>query len=287
MKSIVTSMNGHEFYECLRSLFPEVEPEPEEIANLLKCIGLMNPGGSFYREREKKAYEIAHFSSHVVKAVDGISRKREVTLLDYGCGRSYLSFFVNFILRKLRREIKFIGVDSNPKLAETSLRIRDKLEFENMRFNQSEIIKFEPEEKISIVCALHACDTATDAAIASGIRLNARYVLVAPCCQRQIVRQAGRVSRNVPAMKPLMSTKVAKEYVGVALTETLRKLALESFGYQVDMFEFIPTRHTPKNVLLRAEKKTAWNSEGLEMYRQLRDYFNVRPKIDEYLPELS
>jgi hypothetical protein len=283
----VKPMNEEEFFKCLREIFPGVPLKPDGIGALLEGIGLVNPGGSFHSEREKKAYEIAHFSSHVVKAVGKISRKRDVTMLDCGCGRSYLSFFVNYILKKLYREVDFIGVDSDAKLVETCLEIRKKLGFDNMQFFQSEIINFEPEEKVNIACALHACDTATDAAIALGVKLEARYIMAAPCCQRQVVRQVGRISKEMPAMQPLVSTKVSKEYVGVALTETLRKLALESFGYKVDMFEFISTKYTPKNILLRAEKKRAWNRDSLEMYRGLRDCFNVRPKIQEYLRDLA
>ena len=280
-------MSDQGFFECLRELFPSLELNPEEITLFLKNVGLMNPGGSFYSEREKKAYEIAYFSSHVVKAVSKISRKRDVTLLDCGCGRSYLSFFVDYILKKLRRDVEFTGVDSNPELIETCRNIKDRLGFTNMQFFQSDVIDFAPKEKPNIVCALHACDTATDEAIAFGIKLEARYIMAAPCCQRQVVRQVGRISRKIPAMMPLVNTKISKEYVGVALTETLRKLALESYGYKVDMFEFISTRHTPKNILLRAEKKRAWNKESLEMYRGLRDCFNVKPKIEEYLPDLA
>ena len=280
-------MNGQELSKSLREAFPSIQLELDEIVAFFREIKLINPGGSFYGEREKKAFEIAHFSSHIVKAVNRISRKKDVTLLDCGCGRSYLSFFLNYILKKLRREADFIGVDSSPKLIQTSLETRDRLGYENMQFRQSEIINFRPEKDVNVVYALHACDTATDAAIALGIKLEARYIMAAPCCQRQIVRQVGRISKTAPQMEPLVSTKITKEYVGVALTETLRKLALESFGYKVDMFEFISPTHTPKNILLRAEKKRAWNNESSETFKALRDYFNVKPGIEEFLPEIA
>ena len=96
---------------------------------------------------------------------------------------------MNYILRKSYRKINIIGVDSNAELIETSLRIRDELNFDNMQFYRSNIIDFKPKGKVNIVCALNACDTATDEAIASGIKLNARYIIAAPYCQRQIVRQ--------------------------------------------------------------------------------------------------
>ena len=156
-----------------------------------------------------------------------------------------------------------------------------------MRFYESNIISFEPEQPVNIVCALHACDTATDEAIAKGIRLSSRFILAAPCCQRQVVKQVSRVSRKVPQIKSLVEAKVTKEYIGVALTETLRKLALESFGYKVDLFEFVSSKYTPKNIMLRAEKIREWNRKSLAAYQALRNYFAVKPKIQEYLKQLQ
>ena len=117
--------------------------------------------------------------------------------------------------------------------------------------------------------------------------MNARFIVAAPCCQRQIVRQLEKASEKVPQIKPFVDSKVSKEYVGVALTETLRKLALESFGYKVDMFEFASTQYTPKNIMLRAEKIRGWNNAVLKEFQDLRDYFNIKPKIQEYMPQLK
>jgi len=276
-----------EIMACLQAVFPEVEWNLDEMVSFYKTIGIMNPGGKPYVEREKKLFEVIHFSSHVVMCVENISRARETVLLDCGCGRSYLPFFVNFVLGKKRRNITYIGVDTKSELIKKSCQTAKALDYVNMEFYQSRIIEFEPGREVNVVCALHACDTATDEAIAKGIKLNARFIIVAPCCQRQIVRQIGRASEKVPQIKPFAESKIAKEYVGVVLTETLRKLALESFGYKVDMFEFVSTRHTPKNIILRAEKVQAQNSKSLKAYQTLRDYFNVKPKIREYLPTLK
>ncbi|MEM2889397.1 MAG: SAM-dependent methyltransferase [Candidatus Bathyarchaeia archaeon] len=275
-----------EILAYLRSVFPEAEWNLDEIVSFYKTIGIMNPSGRPYAAREKKLFEVIFFASHVVRCVENISRTRETVLLDCGCGRSYLPFFVNLVLRKKRRNITYIGVDTELDLIKKSYQTAEALGYMNMEFHQSSIIDFKPEKEPNIVCALHACDTATDEAIARGIQLKARFIVAAPCCQRQIVRQIGKASAEVPELKPFVETKIAKEYVGVALTETLRKLALESCGYKVDMFEFVPTRYTPKNIMLRAEKKQAHNPESLRAYQALRDYFNVKPKIQDFLPEL-
>ncbi|MBS7614270.1 SAM-dependent methyltransferase [Candidatus Bathyarchaeota archaeon] len=275
-----------EILACLQFVFPEIEWKLDEIVSFYKAIGIMNLSGRPYAEREKKLFEVVFFADHVVRCVENISRRRDIVLLDCGCGRSYLPFFVNLVLRKKRRTIIYIGVDAEPELVKKSSQTADALGYTNMEFHQSSIIAFEPEKKPNIVCALHACDTATDEAIAKGIRLKARFIVAASCCQRQIVSQIGKAATKVPELKPFVETKIAKEYVGVALTETLRKLALESCGYKVDMFEFVPTRYTPKNIMLRAEKKQAQNPESLKAYSALRDYFNVKPKIQDFLPEL-
>jgi hypothetical protein len=272
---------------CVQVVHPKVEWRLDELVDFCKTIGIVNPGGKPYKEREKKLYEVIYFSSHIVSCIDAISRTRETVLLDCGCGRSYLPFFVNYVLRKKRRNITYIGVDANEELIEKSSQTSKALGYMNTEFFKSSIIEFEPKREISIVCALHACDTATDEAIAKGIKLNARFIVAAPCCQRQIVRQLSQASEKVPQIKPFVESKISKKYVGVALTETLRKLALESYGYKVDMFEFVSTRYTPKNIMLRAEKMRPFNTESITAYRTLRDYFNIKPKIQEYLPQLE
>jgi len=272
---------------CLQAVYPEIDWNLDELVDFYKTIGIMNPGGKPYIEREKKLYEVIYFSNNVVKCIEKISRTRETVLLDCGCGRSYLPFFVNYVLTKKRRNIIYVGLDTNAELIEKSSQTAKALGYTNMEFFQSNIIEFEPAREVNIVCALHACDIATDEAIAKGIKLNARFIVAAPCCQRQVVRQLSGASEKVPQIKPFVESKISKEYVGVALTETLRKLALEIFGYKVDMFEFVSTKYTPKNIMLRAEKIRAINTESLKAYQTLRDHFNIKPEIQEYLPQLK
>jgi len=280
-------MTNSDILRCLQSVFPRVEWKPDELTSFLKTIGLANPAGVVYNEREKKMYEVIYFSGHIVRCLENMTRRRDVTLLDCGCGRSYLPFFVNYVAKTMRRSMRYVGVDSNAVLVERSTKIRDELCWTNMEFHKSSIVGFVPEVDVNIVCALHACDTATDEAIARGVQLGARYIVVAPCCQRQILGQLGQTAKNVRPMRPLLEKKISKECVGVALTETLRRLAMESFGYRVDVFEFVSSRYTPKNIMLRAEKMRNRNRESLDAYRSLRDHFNVKPIIQEYLARLQ
>ena len=266
--------------------------DPSEISDFFQGIGLVNPGGSFYKERTKKFFEITNFSLHVIKAINRVSRKKRTTLLDCGCGRSYLSFFINFLLSKTdTRDTYFMGVDQNPKLIEGCLRAKEKLEYKNMDFHSTRIIDFQPPEKagkIHATFSLHACDTATDEAIAKGIQLESRHILVAPCCQREIVRQLGRLSSSKVAhpLKSMAKNYFFREKLGITLTETLRTLVLEAAGYKVDVFTFVSSKYTPKNTMLRAQKMRQQNLEALRSYHELKSFFHLIPKIEDYLPKV-
>jgi len=279
------------YCNVIRELF-SLEVKPEEILELFRAVGLLNPGGAPYRERVKKFFEVANFSLHMVKALRGVSRKTRAVLLEGGCGRSYLSFFINFLISKADiRDAYFMGADQNPKLIEGCNQVKEALGFRNMNFYASKIIDFEPPEEVDevhLVFSLHACDTATDETIAKGIQLKARYIIVAPCCQREIMRQLERVSKGKGArpLRGLTEKHLLREQLAITLTETLRTLALEAAGYQVDVFTFVPSRYTPKNLMIRAKRTGLQRSEALQRYHELKEFFGLRPKIGDFLPQV-
>ena len=277
-------------YDEIQRLFP-IDTDINELERLLKVIGFFNPGGSFYKERVKKFYEVINFSVHILKALDRISRKKKAVLLECGCGRSYLSFFLNFFLSKReKREVCFLGVDNNPGLTDKCNRAKEELELTNMRFFTSRIIDFQPPAEVeSIPCAfsLHACDMATDETIAKGILLNSRYIVVAPCCQREIVRQMSRaLGEGEHPFKGVSGKYFLREDLGITVTEILRTLVLEMAGYEVDVFKFVSSKYTPKNMMIRAERTGGQSLESLRDYLRLRSLFHLNPKIEEFLPNI-
>ncbi|MCW4027997.1 MAG: SAM-dependent methyltransferase [Candidatus Bathyarchaeota archaeon] len=277
-------------YDEIQRLF-SIDPDINELERLLKETGFLNPGGSFYKERVKKFHEVINFSVHLAKALDRVSRKSRAVLLECGCGRSYLSFFLSFLLsQRENREIYFLGVDQDPSLIEKCDRAKDALKLRNISFSTSKIIDFQPPEdveRIHGVFSLHACDTATDETIAKGILLNARYVIVVPCCQREIVRQMSRALReNEHPFKGVLGKYSLKESLGITVTEILRTLVLEIAGYEADVFKFLSSRYTPKNTMIRAEKTGRQSLESLQNYRRLKSLFRLNPRIEEYLPNM-
>lgn len=257
--------------------------ESFELQYLLRSLHIMGPNKILYKNKLKKLYEIVHFTTHIRKCVEKISRKRRVLLLECGCGRSYLSFFANYVLRKVDRDTFFVGIDSELKLVEKCMRLQEEMHFDNMKFHAMKIDDYHEQRDVDITCALHACDTATDEAIAKGVELNSRYILVVPCCHRQVVQQLKSVLDLDYPLRNLLRTAVFRDRLGTVLTDALRMLALESMGYTVDVFEFVPSRITPKNIMLRAIRGKQDVSRSLEKYRALSRYLEVEPHIEKYL----
>jgi hypothetical protein len=157
-----------------------------------------------------------------------------------------------------------------------------------MSFEAAEIGAYHPDEPPHLTLALHACDTATDDALAQGIRWDSRFIFAAPCCHHHLQAQLER-RPSPPPFEPIMRQNIFKERLGDILTDTFRALILRMTGYRTDLVEFIAAEHTPKNLLIRAVRSRADNvRQATAEYCTLRDYWNVRPYLEELLaPELE
>jgi SAM-dependent methyltransferase len=222
-------------------------------------------------------------ANHLAIVSKRITKRKSVTLLDCGCGKGYLTFLLNHILtRKLGRSAFFIGVDRNPRLIGKCREAQHQLGFENMEFHAADIIEVAPKRQPDITYCLHACDVATDETIARGVTSSSRFIIVVPCCQREI----GRKMRSHPLIG-MTQFPIIKERLSSLITDTVRALVLGAAGYKVEIFEFVPANITPKNLMLRAERIWPEQKHMLEHYRQLKAVFHLEPKLEEYLPWLS
>lgn len=257
---------------------------PQEMRDLLRAVRITRENGTFYWEREKKYQEILAFLTHLLILERGLKRDRDLLLVDGGCGKGYLSFVLNHVLTgKVGRPVHFIGVDADPAIIRTCEGIARDLGFRNMEFRVGRALDQRLESPPDLVYALHACDTATDEVIALGIRGRARAVAVAPCCQREIKRTLG--TRH--PLSGIGHFPVFKEHLAVLLTDAVRALTLEAAGYGVKVVEFVPARHTPKNILLRARLQShRTDPSALDAYWRLRATFGFRSSLETYLPEL-
>lgn len=258
--------------------------ELETLTSLLRNIGLYNPDNRFYKGRERKYHQALAYIEQVTAVFNRLSTKRPLILLDACCGRSYVSFLLYaYCIQVLRRPVKIIGVDRNPKLIEQNKTIAAKLGYEKMEFYAANLEAFEYHEPLDIVYSLHACDMATDYVIAKGIKARAKYIFSVSCCQHQSKKQLqGHPLHAASRFRPY------KERLVDMLGDALRSLLLEQHNYGVNVFEFVGSAMTAKNIMLRATKGAAKQTDiqsALSTYKQLVNLFNVKPVLEKLLEE--
>jgi SAM-dependent methyltransferase len=202
-----------------------------------------------------------------------------IRVVDAGCGKAYMSLALVAYGREVGTRVELVGLDTNPQVIETVRRIADGLGYDEARFEASAIEEYESGEPIDMLVSLHACDTATDEAIAAGVRLGAEAIVVAPCCHHELAAQiAGR--KDALLRHGLLLGRQAD-----LVTDALRAAALEMLGYRVDVIEFVSAEHTAKNLMLRAERAPSVSraERATAEYLELRDRWNVEPAIERLL----
>jgi len=204
-----------------------------------------------------------------------------IRVVDAGCGKAYMSLALVAYGREVGTRVELIGVDSNPAVIETVRGIADGLGYHEARFVVASIAELVLDEPVDMLVSLHACDTASDEAIAAGVRLGAEAVVVAPCCHHELAAQLAAHAKDGLLRHGLLLARQAD-----LLTDALRAAALEQHGYRVDVIEFIDSEHTPKNVMLRAERSPspARAERAAREYVELRDRYRVSPAIERLLP---
>lgn len=221
----------------------------------------------------KKFNEVVGFCEQVVEVVNAYPRDKEIVFLDCSCGKSYLSFTLNYILKmKLALNVFFYGVDHNRALIDKCEQIKGRLGYDNMRFINSKIIDVVPEKQVDIAVALHACDIATDEAIAKGIKCNAKYVIVVPCCENQV---KNRLKVGHPLVD-LTDYGLLRYRFADILTEGLRARFLAGAGYHVKFLEVTSPKYTPKNLMIVARRKKGNKKNSMDGYKRLDEMFNTK-----------
>ncbi|MCZ6677856.1 MAG: SAM-dependent methyltransferase [Candidatus Poribacteria bacterium] len=246
---------------------------------LLRALDILTSEGKLKSDKSRKYEQINHFIKLIRDQLEKVPRRKYITVVDCGCGKSYLSFVLNYFLReKLGRPCQFFCIDTDADLIESCKQMQAELGYTNMTFQVSRIRDFQPPTQVDILCSLHACDTATDEAIALGITANASLVMTVPCCQSEILNQLRNHPLTAITRHGVFGVKLAD-----LLTDATRTLLLEANGYKVTALEFVSPIHTPKNLLILGEKIQSRNSMALEQYREIVDMFDLSPALERYL----
>ncbi len=236
---------------------------PDRSADLLRAIGIMNPDGSISARHAKKYKQVNHLVELCRPTWQRLVAARTPTpdaplrILDLACGNSYLTFVLAHALRQEGIAARLHGVDVRDDVVERSRRRAAALGYDELGFTRASIDAVPPDVlggPPDLVVALHACDTATDDAIALALRLDAPALFVAPCCQHELAAQLPRRGPAAPLGVMLREGLLRQEYAAL-VTDALRIELLDRWGYKVDVLEFVAATHTPKNLLIRAHRR--------------------------------
>ena len=229
-----------------RYLLEEGTPIP-----FLVDLGVMTAEGAIVRSRYDKFRQINRYLEFVEDILPELDKDRELTLIDFGCGKSYLTFALYYYLTvKKQYRIRMIGLDLKKDVMEHCQELAEKYGYDRLTFLTGDIADYDGVELVDMVVSLHACDTATDYALEKALQWNAKVIFAVPCCHHELNRQMHSTEMN-----PVLKYGLIQERMAALMTDAFRADVLELEGYQVQVLEFIDMEHTPKNILIRAVKQ--------------------------------
>lgn len=241
---------------------------PVEAAPLLRSLSILRADGSIPPDRMRKYLQINHMVAVLGPSLRELMAARPVVrIVDAACGKSYLSLLLAWVMRHVHQHpVEVLGVDRNVALIEEVQRITERAGIADVRHAASPLAAldvraawaaaFGSDEPIDAMIALHACDTATDDAIALGVELGVTLIAVAPCCQAELARGwAARDTAAPSGFTPIHRAPHLRREIGASITDAMRTELMRAAGYQVWPIEFVPSEHTPKNTLLRAMRR--------------------------------
>ena len=245
----------------------------------LQDLGVMTQEGKIVHAKFDKFRQINRFLEFIEDILPELDKDRELTILDFGCGKSYLTFAMYYYLHELKAyDIRIIGLDLKKDVIRHCNELSEKYGYEKLKFLEGDIADYTGVNKVDMVVTLHACDTATDYALAKAVGWDAKVILSVPCCQHELNRQ---IKNEV--LEPILKYGLLKERMAALITDGLRAEYLEREGYTAQILEFIDMEHTPKNILIRAVKNKKKKGQGDDAIRRCEAALRVTPTLGRLL----
>ncbi len=254
-------------------LIPEGTP-----CDFLVRLGVMNKDGSVRPKHYHKFRQINRFLEIVEDSYPALPSDKTIRIIDFGCGKSYLTFALYHYLHIIKgRDVSIVGLDLKKDVIDFCSKTACELGYTNLTFLMGDIADY-TGDNADMVVTLHACDTATDYALINAVNWNTKVILSVPCCQHELFSQ---IKNDLH--QPMLKYGIIKDKFTELLTDALRGLKLEEMGYKVSMIEFTPLEHTSKNIMIKAVKSVPYKKlqqKAAGEYNALKEFYNVNPAID-------
>ena len=246
-------------------------------------LGVQSADGRIIRAKYDKFKQINRFLEFVEDILPALPTDREIRIIDFGCGKSYLTFAIYYYLHELmQRDVAITGLDLKTDVIERCNQLSEKYHYHKLQFLKGDIAEYEGATGADMVVTLHACDTATDYALARAVKWKAGVILSVPCCQHEVNKQI-----VCEKLQPVLQYGIVKERMSALITDALRADLLRAEGYETDLLEFIDMDHTPKNILIRAVRKEGISErrrrEETDKVSEVADFFHLETTLQKLL----
>ena len=242
-------------------------------------LGVQGKDGQVVRAKYDKYKQINRFLEFIEDILPALPADREIRIVDFGCGKSYLTFAIYYYLHELKGlDAAITGLDLKEDVIERCNGLSEKYGYRKLRFIRGDIAEYEGIAAADMVVTLHACDTATDYALAKAVKWGAKVILSVPCCQHEVNKQI-----SCKELNPVLQYGIVKERMSALITDALRADILKAEGYETDLLEFIDLEHTPKNILIRAVKNEKINAERrreeINKISDVMEFLRIEPSL--------
>ena len=255
-------------------------------------LGLMSIEGKILKSSYNKFKQINKYLEFIDDVIEELKAKKLITdhinVLDFGCGKSYLTFALYYYLKNYRKDLTFsiVGLDLKKDVIEFCNKLAKKLNYENLEFLNGNIKDYDKSKEVDLVFSLHACNNATDYSLEKALSLDAKAILAVPCCHHEFFEkiQKNKNSEFYNTLKIMADNGVVLDKFATLATDSFRSLSLELCGYKTKMIEFIDMEHTPKNILIKAIKSKSSNlKEKLVEYNKLKEFLGIKPLLEDLI----
>lgn len=251
-------------------------------------LGIQKADGSIIRSRYDKYKQINRFLEFIEDILPALPADREIRIVDFGCGKSYLTFAIYYYLHELQgRDVEITGLDLKEDVIAHCNALSRQYGYHKLQFIKGDIAGYAADRQdvgIDMVVTLHACDTATDYALEKAVKWGTKVILSVPCCQHEVNKQI-----ICEILQPVLQYGIIKERMSALITDALRADLLKAEGYETDLLEFIDMEHTPKNILIRAVKKEERNEEkrqkALKQVSDTIEFLQIEPTLQRLLQD--